>query len=112
MSDDGNTLEVIEGGLSEPPCESVGITSSCGNVFQDLGLDPDTMINSPPHYKQGDVEAIEIIEHVVKAYPDPVIGGSVWQVLKYLIRAPHKGALEEDLKKANWYLRRAIEHAK
>jgi len=25
MSDDGNTLEVIEGGLSEPPCESVGM---------------------------------------------------------------------------------------
>ena len=66
-------------------------------------------VNTPPHYKQNGVEAIDIIEHIIQSYPDPITTGLVWQSLKYLIRAPHKGTLKTDLQKAAWYLNRAAD---
>ena len=66
-------------------------------------------VNHPSHYKQGRVEAIEVIEDVVAGAPDPVVGYLVGQTLKYLLRAWHKGNTMQDLQKAAWYLNRAIE---
>jgi len=66
-------------------------------------------VNHPSHYKQGRVEAIEVIEDVVSGAPDPVIGYLVGQTLKYLLRAWHKGNTIQDLQKAAWYLNRAID---
>lgn len=69
--------------------------------------EPKDPIN-PTHYRQGNVEAIDIIEHIVASYRDPLQAGLVWQVLKYLIRAPHKGHLETDIHKASWYMERLV----
>ena len=66
-------------------------------------------VNSPAHYTQGRVEAIDVIEDVVAGAPDPVTGYLVGQALKYLLRAWHKGNIGQDLRKAAWYLNRAIE---
>ena len=66
-------------------------------------------VNHPAHYTQGKIEAIEIIEDVVGAAPDPVSGYLVGQSIKYLLRAWHKGSPSQDLKKACWYLNRAID---
>ena len=66
-------------------------------------------VNHPSHYKQGRVEAIEVIEDVVAGAPDAVTGYSVGQTLKYLLRAWHKGNAVQDLQKAAWYLNRAIQ---
>ena len=66
-------------------------------------------VNHPSHYKQGRVEAIDVIEDVVAGAPDPVVGYLVGQTLKYLLRAWHKGNTMQDLQKAAWYLNRAIE---
>ena len=66
-------------------------------------------VNSPAHYMQGRVEAIDVIEDVVSGAPDPVTGYLVGQALKYLLRAWHKGNTGQDLRKAAWYLNRAIE---
>ena len=66
-------------------------------------------VNHPSHYKQGRVEAIEVIEDVVAGAPDSVIGYLVGQTLKYLLRAWHKGNTMQDLQKAAWYLNRAID---
>lgn len=82
----------------EPPCE--------GSDLERLEKAHNPVTN-PPHYNQGGVEAIEIIEHIVAGYKDPIIAGLVWQVLKYLIRAPHKNG-SEDLLKARWYLNRVV----
>jgi len=62
-------------------------------------------INSPKHYTMGKHEAIEIIQDnmTVKQFEGYCIGN----VLKYVLRHPHKGQLE-DLKKAQWYLNRLI----
>src|SRR5262245_19383941 len=60
-------------------------------------------VKRPTHYRIFDdlpktVEAMDIIEAVVRHYP-PDIGYHIGNLLKYAIRAPHKGALEQDLKK-------------
>jgi len=65
-------------------------------------------VNSPSHYKQGRIEAIEIIEDVVAGAPEPVMGYLIGQTMKYLLRAWHKGNTVQDLQKAAWYLNRAI----
>lgn len=79
----------------EPPCEGDGT----------IEVDP---VRRPAHYIQDGVEAIDIIEHIVKSYGDPVEAGLVWQILKYLIRAPFKGEKTTDLRKAQFYLNRAV----
>ena len=65
-------------------------------------------VNSPAHYTKGRVEAIEVIEDVVSTAPEPVVGFLVGNALKYLLRAWHKGNAKQDLRKAEWYLNRAI----
>ena len=65
------------------------------------------MVNRPPHYTAGPCEAIEVIEHVTEHCP-PESAYHIGQALKYLQRAPFKGRYEEDVRKARWYLNRAI----
>ncbi|MBX5315977.1 DUF3310 domain-containing protein [Staphylococcus caprae] len=65
------------------------------------------MINQPPHYTYGDIEIIDVIEMITKEYPSElafVIGNAT----KYISRSPYKNGVE-DLKKARWYIDRAIE---
>lgn len=62
-------------------------------------------INHPEHYNKGAIEAISIIE-------DWDLSFSVGNVIKYMLRAPHKGEELEDLEKAKWYLERHIEKVK
>jgi len=60
------------------------------------------MVNHPPHYKSGGLEAIDVLEAF---FPDDPLG---WQVGKYILRYRKKNGLE-DLKKAQWYLNRLID---
>lgn len=59
-------------------------------------------VNHPAHYKWLPVEAIEITE---------LFDFCVGNALKYLLRHQHKGNPVEDLKKARWYIDRAIKRA-
>ena len=64
-------------------------------------------VNSPSHYNQTKIEAIDIIEDVTAGYQSNVkyhIGNAI----KYLIRAPFKNNTVEDLKKSAWYINRAV----
>ncbi len=58
------------------------------------------LINQPPHYVGNDLEVIEVIEQWQ-------LGFHLGNVVKYILRSPHKGQIETDLRKALWYLRRA-----
>ena len=58
-------------------------------------------VNHPPHYKTGGMETIDFIEA-------KDLGYHLGNVIKYVTRAKHKGNELEDLKKAQWYLERAI----
>ena len=61
------------------------------------------LVNSPPHYRQGDIECIDAIR---SALTDQEFRGYVkGNAMKYLWREKHKGG-DEDLKKAAWYLSR------
>ena len=62
-------------------------------------------VNSPPHYTDGGIEAIDYIE--AKLGPDGFRSYCVGNALKYISRAGKKGSAKEDLSKAIWYLRRA-----
>ncbi len=62
------------------------------------------LVNHPPHYTVGGIETIDFIE--AKG-----LGYHLGNVVKYIARSAHKGATLEDLKKARWYLDRAIANA-
>ena len=61
------------------------------------------LINRPPHYTDGrQFEPIDVLEDWFSS--DPLL----WQVAKYIARAGRKGPAVQDLKKAEYYLKRAI----
>lgn len=63
------------------------------------------VVNHPPHYTQGGVEAIDAIESALT--PEEFRGYCKANALKYIWREKHKGQ-DESLKKAIWYLNRAL----
>ena len=63
-------------------------------------------VNHPSHYNYGDIEVIDFIEQVTKHY-NPNVAYHIGNAIKYIARAPFKNGVE-DLKKAVWYLDRAI----
>lgn len=79
--------------------------AKCDEAFAELAElvnEPADPVNSPPHYTSGPIEVIDIIEGFR-------LGFCLGNVVKYILRAPHKGAELQDLKKAEWYLRREIQ---
>jgi hypothetical protein len=67
------------------------------------------MVNSPPHYKTGGIETIDFIE--AKLGKEGAFAYCIGNALKYVSRAQFKGNTEEDLRKAIWYLNRAVTNA-
>ena len=65
------------------------------------------VVNSPPHYKSGGIEAIEGIE--ASMGPEAYAGYLKGNIMKYMWRYERKGKPIEDLKKARWYLDRLIQ---
>ena len=64
-------------------------------------------VNSPPHYKSGEVECIDAIKASMPR--EQFIGYLKGNVIKYVWRMSYKGKPVEDLRKARWYLERLIE---
>lgn len=65
-------------------------------------LKPD-LVNHPPHYTSGGIETIDFIEAKKLNY-------NLGNVVKYITRSSLKGAKQQDLEKAMWYLRRELAH--
>lgn len=61
----------------------------------------DDMVNSPSHYLEGGVEAIDMIRLMLT--DEEFHGYCKGNMLKYRLRAPFKGKTEEDVNKAAWY---------
>jgi hypothetical protein len=68
-------------------------------------------VKRPAHYTAGEIETIDFIDQTVDSYTDSRLAHYVACALKYLARAPHKGALQQDLEKCEWYVRRAVNRA-
>ena len=65
------------------------------------------MVNSPKHYTEGGIETIDFIEAKLTGYGfRAYLRGNI---IKYLSRAGSKGNRLEDLKKAQWYLKKLVE---
>ena len=62
------------------------------------------MVDHPPHYNQSGVECIDAIQAVTEEGFEYYLQGNI---LKYLWRYRYKNGVE-DLKKAEWYLRKLI----
>ena len=60
-----------------------------------------------PHYQRGAVEVIDVIEGAVEDAQSYHLGNAI----KYLLRCRHKGTYVQDLRKAETYIRRAINAA-
>jgi hypothetical protein len=71
------------------------------NAIMSMAVYADDKVNSPSHYKVGGIETIDYIEA-------KNLGYNLGNVVKYVSRADYKGRLLEDLKKAEWYLKREI----
>ena len=65
------------------------------------GKVPDSTVNHPQHYNAhpSGIECIQVVEHM---------SFNLGNALKYIWRADEKGNALEDLKKAEWYIKREI----
>ena len=76
--------------------------NSLNDVAVGVRHDP---VNQPSHYRVGEVEAIDYIaQQLGEGVKDYLLGN----LHKYLHRHRFKGQALEDLKKAEWFLRRLI----
>ena len=64
-------------------------------------------VNSPPHYQNGTMETIEIMENQMSV--ERFLGYLEGSIIKYISRYEYKKNPLEDLKKAEWFLRKLIE---
>ena len=74
-------------------------------VAKDFMTIDELIVNSPPHYKQGDVECIEAIKAATGEGYQGYLQGNI---MKYIWRYRSKGQAINDLKKAEWYLKELI----
>jgi len=66
----------------------------------------DDPVNSPSHYNGQGIEAIDAIEASMSQ--DEFQGYLKGNVMKYIWRYRYKGKPVQDLKKAEWYLKKLI----
>ncbi|MCH8641142.1 MULTISPECIES: DUF3310 domain-containing protein [Staphylococcus] len=64
-------------------------------------------VNSPSHYSYGDIEVIDYCDQVCKQY-SPELAPYVFNAIKYLSRANHKGG-KNDIAKAKYYIQRLFD---
>ena len=67
----------------------------------------DDKVSHPPHYTYGDIEVIDYCDQVCKQY-SPELAPYVFNAIKYLSRANHKGG-REDIGKAKYYVQRLFD---
>ena len=75
------------------------------DIAKDFMSIDELIVNSPPHYKQGDVECIEAIK---SATGDGYQGYLQGNIMKYIWRYRAKGQRLNDLRNAEWYLKELI----
>lgn len=87
--------EIVESALALPDAPRKPKKAKQTMIFPDP-------VNSPDHYTSGGIETIDFIEAKELDY-------NLGNVVKYITRAGKKNVKKlEDLKKAQWYINRAI----
>jgi hypothetical protein len=65
-------------------------------------------VNHPAHYTAGGIECLDAIKAALVGETDPFVGYLRGQGIKYLWRAGKKAEHAQDLRKAIFYLDRAV----
>ena len=66
-------------------------------------------VNHPSHYRGvNGLEVFEVMDNFLPKYENAIDGYLVGNILKYVLRAPSKGKMNEDLRKAEKYLKMLI----
>jgi len=71
------------------------------NWIANVAEPPHSNVNHPQHYNEGSIEVIDAID-------DWNLDFSAGNIVKYIVRAAHKGNQKEDLEKALWYIQRML----
>lgn len=74
--------------------------------YREEGAHLSDNVNSPKHYSTGRFECIEVMEEALGT--EAVKGFCLCNAFKYIYRCRNKNGLE-DIKKADWYLKKLIE---
>lgn len=64
-------------------------------------------VNHPYHYANSGIECIDVMENIFGS--DKVQSFCLCNAFKYIFRCMHKNNTIEDLKKADWYIKKFIE---
>ena len=96
-----DTCPKHKGWRDAKPTEARVIYAPSSTVVDPVRPEPNT-VHHPAHYNAGSIEVIEAIE----AWN---LGFNLGNVVKYVVRADHKGSAVEDLRKALWYIQRELD---
>ena len=77
------------------------------NIFGVNLREKDDLVNKPPHYRKGNIVAIDYIQQQLGDQFPAYLEGSA---IKYLHRHKYKEENIRDLEKCKWYLNKLIEH--
>ena len=69
-------------------------------------MNRDEAVHAPAHYTEGEVECIDAIRNALGG--EGFLAYCRGNAIKYLWRCTRKGHRTEDLKKAAWYVERAV----
>ena len=98
--------DALKEGTYQEDSEHYDIKNATCTLVKPLPYAPDPdPVSAPPHYRVGEVEAIDYIhQQLGTGVKDYLLGN----VHKYLHRHRFKGQAVEDLRKARWYLEKLI----
>jgi hypothetical protein len=78
------------------------------SLYRPVAPKPVDLVNHPPHYTRTKLETLDVIEDMVTGW-EPKVAYLLGNVVKYVWRHADKAPVES-LKKARFYLDRAIAH--
>jgi len=78
-----------------------------GPISKEVEKTLDDKVSHPSHYTYGEIEVIDYCDQVCKQY-SPELAPYVFNAIKYLSRANHKGG-REDIGKAKYYVQRLFD---
>ncbi len=102
------TADSVKGCACYTCCMNKSMTDITRDTLQMIAKIPNEVeIKAPSHYVVGGIDNIDYMR--AKLSPEMLEGFFMGNVLKYLVRYPHKGEPVKDLKKAQVYLNWLVE---
>lgn len=99
----------LEPKFNEVPEETIKIMEAMGYIVkrenQREKSRSNSAVNHPNHYRGvNGLEVFEVMDNFLPKYENAIDGYLVGNILKYVLRAPSKGKMNEDLRKAEKHL--------